>query len=57
MHCDLKMDRDTNASRCLEQLIDTASSAGIDVCGQDGSVVMLKPLSQPAWSKQKLSRV
>lgn len=56
-HCDLEMDRDDNASRCLEQLIDTASSAGIDVCGQDGSVIMLKPLSQPAWLKQKLSRV
>jgi putative transposase len=46
--CELTIDRDLNAAKCLEQLISTASSAGIDACGQDGSVIMLKTLLQPA---------
>ena len=31
------MDRDHNAAVCLEQLLSTVSSTGIDACGQDGS--------------------
>ncbi len=54
---DLIIDRDLNAAKSLEQLLHTASSAEIKVCGQDGSVIMLKTLSQPAWKKQELSRV
>lgn len=55
--CHLKIDRDVNAAICLKQLISTVSFTGIDACGQDGSVVMLKGLLQPAWQKQELSRV
>jgi putative transposase len=55
--CFLEMDRDLNAAKCLEQLIYTASFAGIDACGQDGSVIMLKASLQPAWLKQELSPV
>ncbi len=51
------MDRDHNAALCLKQLLTTVSSTGIDACGQDGSVVMLKTSPQPAWSKQELSPV
>lgn len=56
-HCDLEMDRDLNASQNLANLINTASSAGINACGQDGSVIMLQTLLQPAWQKQELSPV
>ena len=55
--CGLELDRDLNAAICLEQLINTVSSTEIDACGQDGSVIMLKALEQPAWLKQELSRV
>jgi len=55
--CGKEIDRDLNAAICLEQLVSTVSSTGIDVCGQDGSVVMLKTSLQPAWKKQKLSPV
>lgn len=55
--CGLEMDRDHNAAICLEQLLSTVSSTGINACGQDGSVVMLKTSSQPAWTKQELSPV
>ncbi len=40
--CKLEMDRDLNAALCLEQLISTVSSTGIDACRQDDSVIMLK---------------
>ena len=55
--CSLEIDRDLNAAKCLEQLINTVSSTEIDACGQDGSVIMLKTLLQPAWMKQELSPV
>ena len=55
--CGLELDRDHNAAICLEQLLNTVSSTGIDACGQDGSVVMLKTSPQPAWQKQELSTV
>ena len=55
--CSLSLDRDHNAAICLEQLLSTVSSTGIDACGQDGSVVMLKTSLQPAWMKQELSPV
>jgi putative transposase len=55
--CNLKIDRDLNAAICLEQLLSTVSSTGIDACGQDGSVVMLKTSLQPACEKQELSHV
>lgn len=55
--CELHIDRDLNAAKCLEQLLNTVSSTEIDACGQDGSVIMLKTLSQPAWLKQELSPV
>jgi putative transposase len=55
--CGQKLDRDLNAAICLEQLLSTVSSTGIDACGQDGSVVMLKTSRQPAWGKQELSHV
>ena len=57
LQCGLQMDRDHNAAVCLEQLLNTVSSTGIDACGQDGSVVMLKTSPQPAWLKQELSPV
>ena len=47
-HCKHEIERDLNAAVCLEQLLSTVSSTGIDVCGQDGPVIMLKTLSQPA---------
>ena len=50
------MDRDLKAI-CLEQLINTVGSTGIDACGQDGSVIMLKTLLQPVWQKQELTPV
>lgn len=56
-NCGLNIDRDLNAARCLEQLVSTVSSTGIDACGQDGSVIVLKTLLQPAWQKQELSPV
>ena len=55
--CSLKMDRDLNAAICLVELLNTVSSTEIDACRQDGSVIMLKTLSQPAWLKQELSPV
>lgn len=55
--CQLEMDRDLNAAKCLEQLINTGSSPEIQACGQDGSVIMLKTCLQPAWKKQELSPV
>lgn len=55
--CGLILDRDHNAAVCLEQLLSTVSSTGINACGQDGSVVMLKTSLQPAWKKQELSPV
>jgi putative transposase len=55
--CGLEIDRDRNAAICLEQLLSTVSSTGIDACGQDGSVVMLKTSPQPACVKQELSPV
>jgi len=55
--CQLEMDRDLNAAKCLEQLVSTASFAGIEACGQDGSVIKLKSVSQPAWMNQELSPV
>lgn len=55
--CGLEIDRDLNAAKCLEQLIPTVSSTGIEARGQDGSVIMLKTFSQPAWMKQELSPV
>lgn len=55
--CKLELDRDLNAARCLEQLINTVSSTEIYACGQDGSVIMLKTQLQPAWQKQELSPV
>jgi putative transposase len=55
--CGLKMNRDLNAALCLEKLLNTVSSTEIDACGQDGSVIMLKALLQPAWKKQELSPV
>ena len=57
INCNLVMDRDLNASKCLEKLIYTVSSTEIDACGQDGSVIMLKTSLQPAWQKQELSPV
>lgn len=51
------MDRDHNAAVCLKQLISTASSAGINACGQDGSVTTLKMCLQPAWMKQELGPI
>jgi putative transposase len=56
-NCELEMDRDLNASKCLEKLIYTVSSTEINACGQDGSVIMLKALLQPAWVKQEQSPV
>jgi putative transposase len=55
--CGISLDRDHNAAICLEQLLSTVSSTGIDACGQDGSVVMLKTSLQPACTKQELSHV
>ena len=55
--CNLKMCRDHNAATSLEKLLSTVSSTGIDACGQDGSVVMLKTSLQPACKKQELSHV
>lgn len=55
--CGSQIDRDLNAAKCLVQLLNTVSSTEIDACGQDGSVIMLKTLSQPAWLKQELSPV
>jgi putative transposase len=55
--CKQEIDRDLNAAKCLEQLINTVSFTGIEACGQDGSVIMLKTLLQPAWKKQELSLV
>lgn len=55
--CLLEMDRDVNAAKCLEQLINTVSSAEIEACGQEGSVTLLKTMLQPAWMKQELSTV
>ena len=55
--CDLQIDRDLNAAKCLAQLLNTVSSTEIDACRQDGSVIMLKTLLQPAWLKQELSPV
>ncbi len=55
--CGLKIDRDLNAAKCLVQLLNTVSFTEIDACGQDGSVIMLKTLIQPAWLKQELSPV
>jgi putative transposase len=55
--CQVEIDRDLNAAICLKQLINTASFAGIDACGQDGTVIMLKTSLQPAWQKQELSHV
>ncbi len=57
MECQLEIDRDLNAAKCLEKLISTASFAGIKACGQDGSVIMLKTSLQPAWMNQELSPV
>jgi putative transposase len=57
LNCSQEMDRDLNAAKCLEQLISTASFAGIEACGQEGSVIMLKTLLQPAWVNQELSHV
>jgi putative transposase len=57
MECQLEIDRDLNAAKCLEKLISTASFAGIKACGQDGSVIMLKTSLQPAWMNQDLSPV
>lgn len=56
-HCGFTLDRDHNAARNLEQLVSTVSSTGIDACGQDGSLVMLKTSPEPAWTKQELSPV
>lgn len=56
-HCELSIDRDLNAAKCLAQLINTVSSTEINACGQDGSVIMLKAQLQPAWLKQELSPV
>ena len=56
-NCQCEIDRDLNAAKCLEQLINTVSFTGIEACGQDGSVIMLKTLLQPAWKKQELSPV
>jgi putative transposase len=55
--CELHIDRDLNAAKCLAQLLNTVSSTEIDACRQDGSVIMLKALVQPAWLKQELSPV
>ena len=55
--CSQEMDRDLNAAKCLEQLINTVSFTGIEACGQEGSVIMLKTSSQPAWMNQELSPV
>lgn len=55
--CQVELDRDLNAARNLEQLLSTVSSTGINACGQDGSVIMLNTLLQPAWQKQELSHV
>lgn len=55
--CGLQIDRDVNAAKCLVQLLNTVSSTEIDACRQDGSVIMLKTLLQPAWMKQELSPV
>jgi len=55
--CDIELDRDLNAARCLEQLINTVSSTEIEACGQNGSVIMLKTSLQPVWKKQELSHV
>jgi putative transposase len=55
--CELHIDRDLNAAKCLVQLLNTVSSTEIDACRQDGSVIMLKALLQPAWLKQELSPV
>ena len=53
----MEMDRDLNAAKNLEQLIHTVSSTGIYAWGQDGSVIMLQTLLQPAWKNQEQSRV
>lgn len=52
--CGTAHDRDLNAARNLARL-STASSAGIDACGADGSVVMTKSSRQPAARKQEPS--
>ena len=56
-HCGLEINRDLNASKCLEQLINTGSSPEINACGQNGSVTRLKTGLQPVWKKQELSHV
>lgn len=56
-NCHIEIDRDINAAKCLEQLVSTLSNSGIDACGQDGSVIMVKTSLQPAWMKQELSPV
>lgn len=55
--CGIEIDRDLNAARNLEELVNTVSSTGIDACRQDGSLVMLKTSPEPAWMKQELSPV
>lgn len=56
-HCGLLLDRDLNAAKCLGKLLNTVSSTGIHACRQDGSVILLKTVLQPAWLKQELSHV
>lgn len=56
-NCKLEIDRDLNAAICLVKPIHTVSSTGIEAWGQDGSVIMLNTLLQPAWWKQELSPV
>jgi putative transposase len=56
--CHLKICRDLNAAVTLEKaFLSTVSSTGIDACGQDGSVVMLKTSLQPACEKRELNHV
>jgi len=59
-HCKSELLLSERTYTCMEcglQLLSTVSSTGIDACGQDGSVVMLKTSPQPAWLKQELSPV
>lgn len=51
--CDLKINRDLNASRNLEKQLYTESSSGIYACGQDGSYDLKFGNRKPAWMNQE----
>ncbi len=43
--CGLEIDRDLNAAINLERYASTASSAGIDACGENGAGVMVSAIA------------